>query len=204
LDPDVEYLFMLDRKPNTTVHDYGIRVQLSRFETGFYFDDTGIVGGLLAENARPKVTMCRSPDITEHIFIEHPGTGQILKIPRQRTHRRTATPEQLKKARASRRAFITGALGEMGNVENIATSYIIRDHEFSELDRQRGRQMKQANAQAGAEQSVADCAWQEYESLLQKLDKPVPTRHTVHNLATRLEGVRAQHARKQSQAANTR
>ena len=92
-------------------------------------------------------------DIPEIIHIVHPDSGELLKVERVLTKRRTATPVEIAKSSAARRAHIAGARGESGNIDNLITSWVIRESEYSEADKEKGRTIKKDIAEHKAQGS---------------------------------------------------
>jgi hypothetical protein len=142
LPPELEAYFAHRRIPNLTVHTDGLHLDLDRFERAYYYN--AHTGSLVHR----KVTVFFNPDIPEHIHLEHPDTGQILKVGRSLIKRRTATAEEKAKASAARKAHTSGARGEMGNVKALRTAYTIRDNAHNETDKETGRILQDSDTEA--------------------------------------------------------
>ncbi len=111
----------------------------------FYFNEhTGPLTGR-------KVAVHVNYDLPDFIFMEHPQTRKLLKVERVLTKRRTATPEEIAKSNAARRAHINGALGEIGNLESPVTSWIERSDAYTTEDKARGRFIAETTEQHKAD-----------------------------------------------------
>ena len=80
-------------------------------------------------------------DIPEYIYIEHPQTRKLLKVERALTARLTAPSEKISTVNHARRAHINGALGEIGNVTKLFTSWVVRDALHTPSDIEKGAQI---------------------------------------------------------------
>lgn len=168
LPPEMEAWFAHRRIPNLTVHSNGLHLDLDRFEPAFYCNEH--TGRLLHR----KVTVFFNPDIPEHIHLEHPDTGLILKVERILTKRRTATPEEMAKVGAARRDHIAGARGEMGNVKALRTAYTIRDNAHNETDKETGRILQDSATQAKAKARQEKSAVAELQRRAERLGWSLP------------------------------
>lgn len=139
LPEEIEPLFATRRIPSIKVHSWGIKIEIDQFEDAYYFNDA--TGPLVDRRVAAYVNY----DVRDFIHIEHPDTGKLFKVERAQTRRRTATPEEIAKVRAARRAHILGARGEAGNVniEGMTKSWLVRDTAYTPSDLEKARTMAQ-------------------------------------------------------------
>lgn len=135
LPAEIEAFFATQRIPQKKVQTQGICIALDKFEKAFYFNEH--TGPFVGRNVAVRVNY----DIPEYIYIEHPDTGVLLKVQRAFTKRTTATPEEIAEVNRARRAHITGALAQVGNVENLFTATVERSSEHSARDIKAGAQI---------------------------------------------------------------
>jgi hypothetical protein len=158
LPPEIEHLLATHRLPALKVHAQGIKVQLDKFETAFYFNEH--TGPLAGQTVAARINY----DLPEFIHIETPE-GKLRKVERALTRRRTATKEELAAVNAARRAHINGALAEAGNVDQLITSWVVRDHAHTDQDKERGRTIGAATAAHQQEQAEHRAARRKIEDL---------------------------------------
>ncbi len=132
LPPEIEALLGTHRLPEIKVHSQGIKIKLDKFETAFYFDEN--TGPLVGRHVAVRINYA----LPDHIHLEHPDTGKLMKVDRNLTRRTTATPEEIATVNRARRAHINGALGEIGNVKNLFTTWEVRDSLHSPGDIEHG------------------------------------------------------------------
>ncbi|HYG34550.1 MAG TPA: hypothetical protein VEC99_07190, partial [Clostridia bacterium] len=179
LPREIEALFAARRIPDVKVHSTGIKIRLNKFEDGFYYNDH--TGSLVDR----RVTVHINYDIPEFIHIEHPDTGKLLKVKRDKLSRHGATPEEIAESNAARRAHISGAAAQSGNIDNLITSWIVRDSDYSEADKEKGRTIMNDVAEQKSQAKVEHQLWARLRRNCEILGEPVPER--VRDLEAHIE-----------------
>jgi hypothetical protein len=82
---------------------------------------------------------------------------------------------EIAKSSAARRAHIAGARGESGNIDNLITSWVIRESEYSEADKEKGRTIKKDIAEHKAQGSRDDKLMRQIRRNSELLGDEVPS-----------------------------
>ena len=169
LPTEMEYLLATHRR-KVSLNEKGIQIPLSAYEKAVYWGPE--LGDLLARGVR-EVEAYINLDFPDHLTIEHRGAR--LLVQRRLLPAMAASKEELSDAQRARREFMRRGCGQYGKLTHPLQHTIIRDNNYSDADKERGREILERTEQAKAEQTAKKRKVGAIQNAARALGGSVPT-----------------------------